>query len=664
MPAYNANKAALFNQLRQSGISEDAAAKQAGITDAESGNYAVGDNGQLGASIAGAGKVAGVDFDRPTAAEPANFEQVDYAQDAKLPTSRITPTNYSTTSTEPVSGGGSTTITAGARQSTPASQALQPAIDAKQAEIQQFNRDNPSNFERKKQGLPPLTAEENQARSDKALALSKEKTALTNQQLDAQAPGTPTVTTVPNTTTTTTTTTSGTTAVETAVQSPGGSDPTINQQTETNLGLASEPGAVGDDNLARNAEVADTGDGSEHTPEGDANLARNAEVDDNEDVQVAKFTEQQDAAADEENLRILEEGDNPSLEVDDSDPAFTGDGSEHTPEGDANLARNAEVDDNEDVQVARFNAQQDVQGIPTGAGGEDAAGNVGSDGAVVAGTQNARASGAIDAQRQLASQSADWRVRISLAPGADYLYKAPGDPGILKPLKSTDGVLFPYTPSIDTSYRATYAQQDLTHSNYRGYFYQNSTVEPVVIKGTFTAQNTQEADYLLAVIHFFRSVTKMFYGKDINRGAPPPLVFLTGLGQHQFNFHPCVVAQFQYSLPDDIDYIRTSSTPGRPQNINTNLQSLRPTQSDVGTSPQFAALGRLINAKLFPGAQKSPGGGFGVSIAGLGTKGANYVPTKMNILVTLNPIQSRESQSKQFSLQNFANGNLLKGGFW
>ena len=48
----------------------------------------------------------------------------------------------------------------------------------------------------------------------------------------------------------------------------------------------------------------------------------------------------------------------------------------------------------------------------------------------------------------------------------------------------------------------------------------------------FTAQATFEANYMLAVIHFFRSVTKMFYGQDWQRGAPPPLVFLSGLGEY------------------------------------------------------------------------------------------------------------------------------------
>jgi hypothetical protein len=48
----------------------------------------------------------------------------------------------------------------------------------------------------------------------------------------------------------------------------------------------------------------------------------------------------------------------------------------------------------------------------------------------------------------------------------------------------------------------------------------------------------------------------------------------------------------------------------------------------------------------------------------LGLDNPTYVPTKMDISLTLFPIQSREQVSKQFSVKNFANGNLLKGGFW
>jgi hypothetical protein len=146
----------------------------------------------------------------------------------------------------------------------------------------------------------------------------------------------------------------------------------------------------------------------------------------------------------------------------------------------------------------------------------------------------------------------DWRVRLRLAPAATYLYKA-ANPGIMQPLAVTDGIIFPYTPAIDTVYRAEYDQYALTHSNYKGYFYKSSFVDPVTVRATFTAQSTAEANYLLAVITFLKSATKMFYGQDAERGAPPPLVYLSGLGDYQFNEHSCVISQFNFNLPPDVE---------------------------------------------------------------------------------------------------------------
>ena len=258
----------------------------------------------------------------------------------------------------------------------------------------------------------------------------------------------------------------------------------------------------------------------------------------------------------------------------------------------------------------------------------------------------------LQAQRKQANDG-DWRVKLRLAPSASYLYNAE-EPGILQPLAITDGVVFPYTPQINTNYNANYSTYDLTHSNYRGYFYQNSYVGEITIQATFTAQDTYEANYLLAVIHFFRSVTKMFYGQDAERGAPPPLVYLQGLGQYQFNLAPCVVSQFTYNLPTDVDYIRAGST-----NINgTDLQFRRDRQN-LPTNPFSSAWQRLTNAGLSKGGLFSP-----PAPATLGTDRPSYVPTKIDLSLTLLPMQSREQVSKQFSLKQFANGDLLKGGFW
>jgi len=270
-----------------------------------------------------------------------------------------------------------------------------------------------------------------------------------------------------------------------------------------------------------------------------------------------------------------------------------------------------------------------------------------------AGTANAQKQAAVQTQTNQ-SRSNDWRVRLSLAPQSNYLYNS-AQPGILQPLKVTNGVIFPYTPQISTQYQANYSPYNLTHSNYKGYFYQSSSVEGVKVTGTFTAQDTAEATYLLAVIHFFRSVTKMFYGsQDTFRGSPPPLVFLTGLGEYQFNKHPCVVQSFDYTLPADVDYVRADTS----NQNGTNLSQRRDLQN-LPVNPGNASEGRLRSAGL-------PVGGIPVlpPPTQLGTTSPTYVPTKMDISIILLPVQTRIQVSQQFSMEKFANGNLQKGGYW
>lgn len=257
----------------------------------------------------------------------------------------------------------------------------------------------------------------------------------------------------------------------------------------------------------------------------------------------------------------------------------------------------------------------------------------------------------------------DWRVRLRLAPYATYLYKNPEGAGIMEPLRNTDGVVFPYTPRIDMSYNADYNPTDLVHSNYRGYFYKGSRVGEVTITADFTAQDSAEADYLLATIHFFRSCTKMFYGQDDDRGAPPPLVFLTGLGEFQFNEHPCVISQFNYNLPNDVDYIRSrgrqSTSAGVTQGGNGLLWRRQQTGGPTNSYSLSNIWSRLTGANLPKGAINYP-----PAPPNLGLNSPTYVPTKMQAILTLLPMPTRSQVTQQFSLDRYANGNLLKGGFW
>jgi hypothetical protein len=265
--------------------------------------------------------------------------------------------------------------------------------------------------------------------------------------------------------------------------------------------------------------------------------------------------------------------------------------------------------------------------------------------------ENARAQ-QITQDAENAKTQGDWRVRLSLAPSAGYLYKAQ-NPGILAPLQKTDGVIFPYLPQIQVTYAAHYDPSDLTHSNYKIFQYKNSSVDQVSITCDFTAQDTEEANYMLAVIHFFRSVTKMFYGQDQipKPGTPPPLCYLSGMGDFQFDRHPLAISSFNYSLPNDVDYIRASSptllsgvnSTGYNDNRNSDLT---PSQVRMQSGTNHLNAGAKESAPNFSKATNTQ---------------PTYVPTKISISIVAYPIVTRNDISNNFSLEKYATGALLQG---
>ena len=261
-------------------------------------------------------------------------------------------------------------------------------------------------------------------------------------------------------------------------------------------------------------------------------------------------------------------------------------------------------------------------------------------------------------------QDNDWRVKLTLPPGATYLYKTPGDPGILAPLIPTDGLIFPYTPQIQVQYEAEYNSYDLIHNNYSGHFYKGSSIKNILITGTFTAQDTNEANYVLACLHFLRSSTKMFYGRDAERGSPPPVLLLRGLGEYQFNNHKCVLTNMSYNLANDIDYI-AAGVPDSAPFANGFVTAL---SSESGHVSWSSKISRLFGAGI--DVTKSPTGNATTTSASnppgrseTYTK-KTYVPTKIDVSLTLLPVHTREEVTNEFSLRDYANGKLLKGGFW
>ena len=154
-----------------------------------------------------------------------------------------------------------------------------------------------------------------------------------------------------------------------------------------------------------------------------------------------------------------------------------------------------------------------------------------------------------DVETEPVDEKADWRVRLSLP----TTYQ---DPAIFKPLVVTNGLIFPYTPSVVISNSASYNAIKPVHSNYPFFAYQNSQAEQISISGDFTVEKEYDATYWLAAIHYLRSISKMSYGTgSTDIGSPPPVVKLNGYGKHVFNDVPVVLINFSTEMPNDVDYI-------------------------------------------------------------------------------------------------------------
>ena len=152
-------------------------------------------------------------------------------------------------------------------------------------------------------------------------------------------------------------------------------------------------------------------------------------------------------------------------------------------------------------------------------------------------------------------------------------------------MKTGKRCVFPYTPTVLVSHSANYNAMQPLHTNYPYYAYENSRVDQITITADFFVQNEAEAKYWIAMTHFFKTVTKMNYGKDDDRGLPPPVCRLNGYGDYTFHNVPVIVTNFQFDLKKDVDYISTGIGPGARTGV-----AWAPTESliTVGLIPQYS----------------------------------------------------------------------------
>lgn len=249
----------------------------------------------------------------------------------------------------------------------------------------------------------------------------------------------------------------------------------------------------------------------------------------------------------------------------------------------------------------------------------------------------------------------DWRVRLSM-PSWPAFSTSP----VLKPLKDVGGLIFPYTPQINMSSTAKYSAITPTHNNFDFQSYESSTPGQIQIIAPFHVEDAKQALYWIASVHYLRSITKMFTGRDPISGNPPPVVMLNAYGNYVFKNVPVVVSQFSMTLDANSDYIPTEvvgSALGQVTGAADAIGGLAGALGGIG-----GAIGGIANTvgNIASGVAgvSSLLGGFGVG--GSTSGGQTYIPTKSSMTVTLLPAYSRTTV-RNFSLQQFVQGGYMSG---
>lgn len=229
---------------------------------------------------------------------------------------------------------------------------------------------------------------------------------------------------------------------------------------------------------------------------------------------------------------------------------------------------------NDIVANAHFDAGLDSQGQVANPSDEN-------EEIVVTGTRNNTA----------VQERADHRVRISAFRGQEAQVYGPADrsANILEPLYATGGLMFPYTPTVAVSQDTTWQQADLEGVNYDILSFKSASSATLSVTGKFTVQNQREGRYLLAAIHFLRTVSKAYFGaQDVEAfdavtldnasasidptvnsemgiqtiasggraGLPPPVLLFSGYGNMMFNDIRVVVKSHSWSFDEAADLVR------------------------------------------------------------------------------------------------------------
>ena len=151
---------------------------------------------------------------------------------------------------------------------------------------------------------------------------------------------------------------------------------------------------------------------------------------------------------------------------------------------------------------------------------------------------------------------------------------------------SLNTVTFDVMPTIQESGSATY--KAFTPIQHPGEIlkYEGSSARTWNIDAKLISRTVEEATKNIAILNLIRSWRMPFYGQGTANnpatkqylGAPPPILTLTAYGSSAVGPVPCVLENYNWTWPNDVDWIHTASREPFPVIITIALQ-LKESQS-------------------------------------------------------------------------------------
>ena len=217
---------------------------------------------------------------------------------------------------------------------------------------------------------------------------------------------------------------------------------------------------------------------------------------------------------------------------------------------------------------------------------------------------------------------------------------------VLYPLKATDGLVFPYTPSISENLSVNFDSVSPTHSNEQYQVYTNTSNTEISLSNcVFTCDTLDNAQYALAALHFFRTYTKMDFGVDNTgsgiyapaSGRPPSPMWFSAMGKFGYSEVPVLMKSVSFNTMDpDVDLVPVPHPGSEPYLIN-----------DIETADlkDFRSQLRIL-------AERAEDYDFT-------DQNVTYLPMKLVFGSVSLTVQHRPAYWKSFSLNDYRSGKLL-----